>query len=441
MKAFRGSFLSSLLLICFTAAVFGNGLAAAPSSVETQQFRWKSGTIRIAISTSLLKQNSNIKIDSDVVGAVRRSLDAWRNVADIEFQIDALENQSVSPSGNAGDGVSLITIAQTPENILFFLKDSDSASAKTRIFFNRRKGLITEADVVLNPFQQFSTDGTFGTYDLESTLTHEIGHLLGLRHSNVLGATMLDNFGKNGVFAISDFSPRTLSESDIASIRELYSASPDTDDCCARISGRLTAETRRAVKNLRVWAEEAETGRVIAQVETESDGSFRLGGLRSGNYALFWKAKDLTTATSIGELGVVSVEKAENKILNQKILFIPSELALRHVGFNGQLAGFAVPVNGGRSYVVYLGGKNLVAKSVDIDFHSPFLTVSRNSILNLDYGEDISVISFEVNVDPNTPAGEYTIFVTSHSGSQACLVGGLTVDSTANPWSSPTFPY
>ena len=439
MKTFRGSFLSYLLVFCCSAAVFGNGLAGAQGGVETQRFRWKGATIRIAISTSLLKQNSNIKPDSDVIGAVRRSIDAWRRVANIEFQIDAAEKQGVSPAGNAGDGVSLITIAQTPENILFFSKDSDSASAKTRIFFNRR-GFITEADIVLNPFQQFSTDGTFGTYDLESTMTHEVGHLLGLRHSSVLGATMLDNFGTNGVFGISDFGPRTLSESDIASIRELYGANPDADECCGRISGRLSNETRRAVKNLQVWAEEVETGRVIAQVETAKDGSFRLGGLRAGNYALFWKAKDPTTATSIGDLGVVSVENAENKILNQKIAVEPSEITLRHIGFNGQLANFAVPVNGGRSYVVYLGGKNLDAKSVSIDFRSPFFTVSRNSIINLDYGEDISVISFEVIVDPITPAGEYTIFVTSHNGLQACLVGGLTVDETANPWSSPSIP-
>src|SRR5438067_2380544 len=230
MRLIHGTFIISLLLFCCPWTALATEMSSAPINVETQRFRWKNTTIRVAVSTSLMKPNSNIKTDSLVDEAIRRSLDAWQSVADIEFQRDDSDLQSVSPSGN-GDGVSLITIAQTPENLMFFLKDAESASAKTRIFYNT-KGFITEADIVLNPYQQFSTDGTFGTYDLESTLTHEIGHLLGLRHSNVLGATMLDNFGKIGVFGIPNFSPRSLSESDISTIRELYG--PNTEaECCS----------------------------------------------------------------------------------------------------------------------------------------------------------------------------------------------------------------
>ena len=118
-----------------------------------------------------------------------------------------------------------------------------SASAKTRIFYNR-KGLITEADIVFNPFQQFSTDGTFGTFDLESTLTHEIGHLLGLHHSAVLGSTMADSFASNGTRGFVDFGPRTLADSDIAAIRDLYGPKPGDEECCAVISGKISIERR-----------------------------------------------------------------------------------------------------------------------------------------------------------------------------------------------------
>ena len=222
-----------LLAVCTAVNAAGSPpTLVAAGKQEQQRFRWKDRTVKIAISSSLTKQNSNIKTDSDVIGAIRRSLQAWENVADIEFQIDTADKQSVSSAGSAGVGVSVITVAQSAENILFFGSDAQSVSAKTRVFYNRR-GFITEADIVLNPFQQFSTDGTFGTFDLQSTLTHEIGHLLGLRHSGVMGAVMSENLAKVGALGFVDLGTRVLTESDIAAVRDLYGTGEAMDDCCA----------------------------------------------------------------------------------------------------------------------------------------------------------------------------------------------------------------
>src|SRR3954470_15165602 len=79
-----------------------------------QPFRWKAGPIKIYVSTSLSKYGANIKSDSDVLGAVRASLEAWSNAADVVFEIESSDKQGVSPAGTTGDGASLITIAGTP---------------------------------------------------------------------------------------------------------------------------------------------------------------------------------------------------------------------------------------------------------------------------------------------------------------------------------------
>jgi hypothetical protein len=403
-------------------------LVIAPQAKpEFQHLKWKNKTIKIAVSNSLTRFSSNIKSDSDVLGAIRRSLQAWSNVADVDLQFEISDRQSVSPSGPAGDGVSLITIAQTAENILFFSKDADSASAKTRIFFNR-KGVITEADIVLNPYEQFSTDGTYGTFDLESTLTHEIGHLLGLHHSAVLGATMAESFAKNGTMGLTDFGPRTLAESDIAAIRELYGArAANAENCCGTISGRLTTLAGRPGKGLQVWAEEMSSGRVGAQADTALDGTFRIGGVAPGEYLLYWKTKDPSLASSMGEIGNVTVDLGENKAFNEKIVPRSAEINLQYLGVNGQLADYGITLNSGRSYLINLGGKNLDPKSVKISFATQRIT-SQMPITPVAFGEGVSGINFLITIDPDITPGQYSIFASDENGAGAALVGALNIE-------------
>jgi hypothetical protein len=160
-----------------------------PAAQTVRRIKWPKRTIEVAFSTSLLSPGTNIKSGTDVVGAARRALARWSSMSNISFVVTWSSATSVSPA-TSGDGISLITIAETFDNEAF---NAESTTGRTRVFFNSETGAIAEADISINPRPkseagadlQFSTDGTPGTYDLEATLTHELGHLLGLDHTKL----------------------------------------------------------------------------------------------------------------------------------------------------------------------------------------------------------------------------------------------------------------
>lgn len=435
LKSFKAVILLFLLLGSLLAAkaytVSYSGVGAAA------KLRWRLSVVQVAVSASLRGESSNIKSDSDVSGAIRRSIQTWENAANIDVQLIESSRLNVSPSG-AGDGVSLITVAQTPENVLLFAKDPGLVSALTRVFFNKR-GQITEADIVLNPYQQFSTDGTFGTFDLESVLTHEFGHLLGLDHSPLPGSAMHENYGKNGVFGLQNFSSRTLAAEDIAAIRSLYGPREDQDDCCGRITGKVLLANGRPAKNAEVWIEDAETGGVQGLAVSAADGAFRFAAVSNGTYRIFSrKLADARSGFSAQFVGEVSVDKADVNAVTRRIEAVKNDIDISYLGFNGQLSELAVPLNSGRSYVVYLGGRNLDLKKLIIGLNSPYLSVIPGSVIAHDYGDEVSVVSVEVRVDPQTPNGEYSVFAESAKRVRSYMIGGLKVGDSPNPQSMTT---
>lgn len=425
MLALRKIACGLLLVIMAGGSAFASYISAPPQRPDQQTLKWKGQQIKVAISNSLTQSSFNIKPDSDVIGALMRSFKAWENVAKIEFVTDISEKQSISSSG-AGDGVSLITVAQTPENVLLFSREPDRESAKTRVFYN--KGSITEADIVLNPFQMFSTDGSFGTFDLQATLTHEIGHMLGLRHSAVLGAIMSESIPKNGTFGFPDLGLRSLSRNDIASIRDLYGFDGGEQACCGVIAGRLAGINLRSSKGaVRVWAEEAETGRVVAQTDAASDGTFRLGGLPDAAYSVFWQMND-GDVSSGGELGLAAIQDGGTVTLGGKVSSRMASPEIEFIGINGFLANTAVPVKAGGEYLIFLAGKDLDMKSVGLQFNSTSLRITSGPFARPELSESASVVSFGISVDEKTPPGLYTITASSPNGSRASLVGAIKVD-------------
>ena len=420
-----------MLAACLLLSCLINSAEASAS-----RYRWKKNPITISISSSITSNTANIAAGADVSGAIDRSISAWQQVAAVSFRRGLSTEQNASPAGNQGDGISLLTIAGTPENIALFPLGLDDATARTRVFYDAR-GFITEADIVLNPFLQFSTDGTLGTFDLQSTLTHEFGHVLGLGHSPVLGATMNDDYGRNGVYSLPAFSARTLSSDDIAAARSLYGPAEQTDECCGRVSGRIILMTGKPAANYTVWAEDSLDGRVIAAVNSQLDGTFKMGGLPVGKMRILSQNNDGESPSAAADLGEVTVSTKLPVWLTKRIEKTPIDTRLDYMGFNGQIGEIAVPVNAGNTYLLLTGSSSL-GESPVIESSSSLIDVAPASSSG-NFANHVRTVQFQLSVASNAPIGEYSLALRTPTGERRFLIGGITVERFPNFWSTGNF--
>jgi len=423
-----------------------------PASSQERPIRWQVESIQIALSTSLTAPSPAIKPESDVLGAVRRALASWSRAANVTFVEVASRAQSVSPT-NDGDGVSLITVAATAENLALF--EEGNTTARTRVFYDPDKGEINEADIVINPFPysgdgtalQFSTDGTPGTYDLESTLAHEIGHLLGLNHSQVIGATMQAYQALNGTYGLPAISERTLSDADKAAVRGLYGTREKVGSIDGKILNSVDGNLLPAAAH--VWIEDLPNGRVVASGLTTAGGRFSINGVPAGNYRAMVEYLDgpaneasaLTAAAdrkprqrafrSVEIASRLRVAAEKSTPLNYVLVppqNSPPALNPRFIGINGELSSVPVPAETGKKFTLYIGGQGVdQIPGSGLVLSSPFITVDPASLTLQQFHNSTPVISFEVSVAANAPPGDYSIRLQSNSGELAYLVGGITI--------------
>ena len=448
-----------------------------PVAAAELQIKWPTRNIQVALSTSLTAPSPAIKADSDVLGAVRRALASWSRAANVNFVEVTSKLQSVSPV-NSGDGVSLITVAATEENLALF--SEGNTTARTRVFYDPDSGDISEADIVINPFPysgdtslQFSTDGSVGTYDLESTLAHELGHLLGLGHSRVIGATMQATQALNGTYGLPATTERTLSEADQAAVRSLY----ETPEKVGSIEGRIQNNIDGSLVPVaagHVWIEDLETGRVIAGGVTNALGRFNLSGVPEGNYRAMVEyvqspsagsaataAETLTTTElptaaelpAVAELSTAvdrkpalrqrafrSVEiagrlrvTADKPVALNYVLVPPQNsspaLRPRFIGINSELSTVPVPATAGKKLTLSVAGEGLdLIPGSGLVFNSPFITVDQASLGLPQLRGATLVITFDVTIAANAPPGDYSVRLQANSGEVAYLVGGIKVN-------------
>jgi hypothetical protein len=169
------------------------------------------------------ENGSDGKISEELQQVIRLSFNAWHEVecAYLEFQYDGLTSDR-SVGFSRGDENS---------NIVMWTEEwpyggATTAYALTSVTFDTKTGIIADADIELNGDQfTFSNEDEEANtiVDVRNTLTHEVGHFIGLDHSSIEDATMYARAPEGELIK------RSLHEDDIEGLCAIYPLDDDGD--------------------------------------------------------------------------------------------------------------------------------------------------------------------------------------------------------------------
>jgi len=171
-------------------ALSGSAEAYLPNPVDgPPRHRTDFGNIQFLANQNIAAGLNNadgkvwITADSAPTDAIAGAIAAWNGVTTTAAHFAPVQKTPLSY--NSSDGNSVITFADDAFTRSF---TSGILAVTATAFFS--DGRIFDTDIFFSPVNQFSTTRAPGTYDLQSVLTHELGHALGANHSSLLGATM-----------------------------------------------------------------------------------------------------------------------------------------------------------------------------------------------------------------------------------------------------------
>jgi hypothetical protein len=394
--------------------------------------KWATMPVSYWISQKGSPQISN---GSDLA-AVQSSFRTWENIQTASI---AFSYRGTTPIGTVGrDGLNVVTFTDNSAPL------GSSIIAATFSFFRTENGqlLFDESDIAFNPALDFSTSAESDKFDIQSVLTHEVGHLLGLDHSAMVSSVMVP-FG-----VPSQLDQRVLSYDDVAGMMEIY-PNPSMMPPMGRIQGVVQAGST-PVFGAHVVAVDS-GGTAVVSTLSQKDGSYVLRFLPPDTYRVFAEPLDLpvtqqnlgggsngffsTVKTNFGTtyFGNVStlsdatpVSVGSNDVAAADIQTFPASAT----GLNLTRPGFGVRIARGRSGTLTVGGVD-ITDGIVVSGSSPGLQLGA-----LTFGGRVSSsaptsVSMQLSISPSTALGPKNLAV--NRGTDASIVAGAFVITDSYP--------
>lgn len=254
-----------VLVGCFLFAS-AEAIACVRSTIQAREGQkdapclwWGTRTIPWSLSS---EGSANVRPRGTEGAAIRRSFATWSSVDCSDLVLVEVEPSTRTDVGfdpNGSDNVNLVlfrdrdcrSVAPASDrcwieggcnNKFHCWEESSETIAVTTTFFSNRTGEIFDADIELNSAgfdfttgdgpicprgSQAADRGACVSTDLENTVTHELGHFLGLDHSDVVASTMYRSAD------LGETSKRSLHRDDLECFCAMYPAGKPTLTCIA----------------------------------------------------------------------------------------------------------------------------------------------------------------------------------------------------------------
>lgn len=147
--------------------------------------------------------------DAAMRNAVRSGATAWSRPSAPLLVVASTRATAAYTPGRPGVDVRVLSPWPHPSGLL----------ATTMTMYQESTGALLDADVLINPATRFAVvSATSGAnrWDVQSVVTHELGHVLGLDESDVRAATMWP------IIAAGDIGPRSLAGDDRRGLDGIY---------------------------------------------------------------------------------------------------------------------------------------------------------------------------------------------------------------------------
>lgn len=262
-------------------------------------------------STAIGAPVTVVTAGSDPLAAIQAAIARWNGLS--AGTIKFLQLQPSSAVHDSGDYQPVITFASTGDlSVMGYSPGKTSGAIGLTVYSiaseggmlangtSVSRGDIVDSDILLNSSVSFSTDGST-PYDLQSVVTHELGHALGMNHSGLIGSTM---FPYSVIGTTPLLNQRLLTSDDKSFLDAAY---PQGSGTLGTISGKVVATDGSPIKAALVNLIDTNAGNVIGAI-TGSDGIYSLL-VPPGSYFVY--AEPLTTTSIVQAGNIIALDTSQ----------------------------------------------------------------------------------------------------------------------------------